>query len=159
MPGWDQMECKPFSHYLYLLFFPPPCLSLFYFLDISPPPLLFSVVFCPVLHLPISPILLLSRRCVLLPIPAPSGRRNCDSECSDGEEDFYYTEIKLNTDSVADGLSSLSPVSPSVLSPPTAPGPRRQWQRQRKGREQHHAPQPLRPQHALPSSTLTTPTR
>ncbi|XP_016093906.1 zinc finger protein 704 isoform X2 [Sinocyclocheilus grahami] len=44
--------------------------------------------------------------------------RNCDSECSDGEEDFYYTEIKLNTDSVADGLSSLSPVSPSVLSPP-----------------------------------------
>lgn len=44
--------------------------------------------------------------------------RNCDSDCSDGEEDFYYTEIKLNTDSVADGLSSLSPVSPSVLSPP-----------------------------------------
>ncbi|XP_052388739.1 zinc finger protein 704 isoform X3 [Carassius gibelio] len=44
--------------------------------------------------------------------------RNCDSECSDGEEDFYYTEIKLNTDSVADGLSSVSPVSPSVLSPP-----------------------------------------
>ncbi|XP_046690417.1 zinc finger protein 704 isoform X2 [Silurus meridionalis] len=44
--------------------------------------------------------------------------RNCDSECSDGEEDFYYTEIKLNTDSVADGLSSLSPASPSVLSPP-----------------------------------------
>ncbi|KAL0166061.1 hypothetical protein M9458_037905, partial [Cirrhinus mrigala] len=37
--------------------------------------------------------------------------------CSDGEEDFYYTEIKLNTDSVADGLSSLSPVSPSVLPP------------------------------------------
>lgn len=46
--------------------------------------------------------------------------RNCDSECSDGEEDFYYTEIKLNTDSVADGLSSLSPASPSVLSPPPA---------------------------------------
>ncbi|XP_066530257.1 zinc finger protein 704 isoform X1 [Hoplias malabaricus] len=45
--------------------------------------------------------------------------RNCDSECSDGEEDFYYTEIKLNTDSVADGLSSLSPVSPSILSPPS----------------------------------------
>nr|XP_057902852.1 zinc finger protein 704 [Doryrhamphus excisus] len=43
--------------------------------------------------------------------------RNCDSDCSDGEEDFYYTEIKLNTDSVAEGLSSLSPVSPSVLSP------------------------------------------
>ncbi|XP_062870626.1 zinc finger protein 704 isoform X2 [Trichomycterus rosablanca] len=46
--------------------------------------------------------------------------RNCDSECSDGEEDFYYTEIKLNTDSVADGLSSLSPASPSILSPPPA---------------------------------------
>uniref|UniRef100_A0A3P8SUM0 Zinc finger protein 704 n=1 Tax=Amphiprion percula TaxID=161767 RepID=A0A3P8SUM0_AMPPE len=47
--------------------------------------------------------------------------RNCDSDCSDGEEDFYYTEIKLNTDSVADGLSSLSPVSPSILSPPPPP--------------------------------------
>uniref|UniRef100_W5M4M8 Zinc finger protein 704 n=1 Tax=Lepisosteus oculatus TaxID=7918 RepID=W5M4M8_LEPOC len=55
--------------------------------------------------------------------------RNCESECSDGEEDFYYTEIKLNTDSVAEGLSSLSPVSPSVLSPsaarPGAPEPGR----------------------------------
>ncbi|XP_038156236.1 zinc finger protein 704 isoform X2 [Cyprinodon tularosa] len=47
--------------------------------------------------------------------------RNCDSDCSDGEEDFYYTEIKLNTDSVADGLSSLSPVSSSILSPPPPP--------------------------------------
>uniref|UniRef100_A0A3P9I198 Zinc finger protein 704 n=1 Tax=Oryzias latipes TaxID=8090 RepID=A0A3P9I198_ORYLA len=47
--------------------------------------------------------------------------RSCDSDCSDGEEDFYYTEIKLNTDSVADGLSSLSPASPSVLSPPPPP--------------------------------------
>ncbi|XP_045064965.1 zinc finger protein 704-like [Coregonus clupeaformis] len=47
--------------------------------------------------------------------------RNCDSDCSDGEEDFYYSEIKLNTDSVADGLSSLSPVSPSVLSPVPPP--------------------------------------
>ncbi|CAB1350654.1 unnamed protein product, partial [Coregonus sp. 'balchen'] len=48
-------------------------------------------------------------------------QRNCDSDCSDGEEDFYYSEIKLNTDSVADGLSSLSPVSPSVLSPVPPP--------------------------------------
>uniref|UniRef100_H3C2P6 Zinc finger protein 704 n=1 Tax=Tetraodon nigroviridis TaxID=99883 RepID=H3C2P6_TETNG len=32
-----------------------------------------------------------------------------NSDCSDGET-FYYTEIKLNTDSVADGLSSLSPL-------------------------------------------------
>lgn len=58
--------------------------------------------------------------CFLSP---PSLRRNCDSDCSDGEEDFYYTEIKLNTDSVADGLSSLSPVSPSVLSSPPPPSP------------------------------------
>ncbi|XP_075272073.1 zinc finger protein 704 isoform X5 [Opisthocomus hoazin] len=44
-----------------------------------------------------------------------------ESDCSDGEEDFYYTEIRLNTDSVADGLSSLSPVSPSLASPPSFP--------------------------------------
>ncbi|XP_049607033.1 zinc finger protein 704 isoform X2 [Syngnathus scovelli] len=47
--------------------------------------------------------------------------RSCDSDCSDGEEDFYYTEIKLNTDTVAEGLSSLSPMSPSVLTPPPQP--------------------------------------
>ncbi|XP_049637974.1 zinc finger protein 704 [Suncus etruscus] len=48
-----------------------------------------------------------------------------DSDYSDGEEDFYYTEIKLNTDSVADGLSNLAPVSPSqsLASPPTFPIP------------------------------------
>eukprot|EP00062_Callorhinchus_milii_P011894 gi/632958340/ref/XP_007894980.1/ PREDICTED: zinc finger protein 704 isoform X2 [Callorhinchus milii] len=45
--------------------------------------------------------------------------RNGESDYSDGEEDFYYQEIKLNTDSVAEGLGSLSPVSPSVASPPT----------------------------------------
>uniref|UniRef100_A0A7M4DV08 Zinc finger protein 704 n=1 Tax=Crocodylus porosus TaxID=8502 RepID=A0A7M4DV08_CROPO len=44
-----------------------------------------------------------------------------ESDYSDGEEDFYYTEIRLNTDSVADGLSSLSPVSPSLASPPSFP--------------------------------------
>lgn len=46
-----------------------------------------------------------------------------DSDYSDGEEDFYYTEIKLNTDSVADGLGSLAPASPSqsLASPPTFP--------------------------------------
>ncbi|XP_040044918.1 zinc finger protein 704 isoform X3 [Gasterosteus aculeatus] len=47
--------------------------------------------------------------------------RSCDSDCSDGEEDFYYSEIKLNTDSVADGLSSLSHASPTVHSPPPPP--------------------------------------
>ncbi|KAJ8415800.1 hypothetical protein AAFF_G00403570 [Aldrovandia affinis] len=44
--------------------------------------------------------------------------RNCDSECSDGEEDFYYTEIKLNTDSVAEGLNG-----PTPPAPPPAPAP------------------------------------
>lgn len=52
---------------------------------------------------------------------SPSCRRSCDSDCSDGEEDFYYSEIKLNTDSVADGLSSLSHASPTVHSPPPPP--------------------------------------
>lgn len=48
-----------------------------------------------------------------------------DSDCSDGEEDFYYTEMKLNTDAVADGLSGLAPGSPSqsLASPPTFPIP------------------------------------
>uniref|UniRef100_A0A8C8VSX8 Zinc finger protein 704 n=1 Tax=Peromyscus maniculatus bairdii TaxID=230844 RepID=A0A8C8VSX8_PERMB len=48
-----------------------------------------------------------------------------ESDYSDGEEDFYYTEIKLNTDSVAEGLSSMAPVSPSqsLASPPTFPVP------------------------------------
>ncbi|KAK1880448.1 Zinc finger protein 704 [Dissostichus eleginoides] len=43
--------------------------------------------------------------------------RNCDSDCSEGEEDFYYSEIKLNTDSVADGLSSLPPQSSDAKEP------------------------------------------
>ncbi|XP_006880552.1 PREDICTED: zinc finger protein 704 [Elephantulus edwardii] len=48
-----------------------------------------------------------------------------DSDYSDGEEDFYYTEIKLNTDSVADGLGSPAPASPSqsLASPPIFPIP------------------------------------
>uniref|UniRef100_A0A8C6XPG6 Zinc finger protein 704 n=1 Tax=Naja naja TaxID=35670 RepID=A0A8C6XPG6_NAJNA len=44
-----------------------------------------------------------------------------ESDYSDGEEDFYYTEIRLNTDSVVDGLNSLSPVSPSLASLPCFP--------------------------------------
>lgn len=52
-------------------------------------------------------------------------RRVGESDCSDGEEDFYYTEIKLNTDAVAEGLNSVAPVSPSqsLASPPTFPIP------------------------------------
>ncbi|XP_004697557.1 zinc finger protein 704 [Echinops telfairi] len=46
-----------------------------------------------------------------------------DSDYSDGEEDFYYTEIKLNTDSVADGLGSLAPVSPSQSMASPSPFP------------------------------------
>ncbi|KAL2080545.1 hypothetical protein ACEWY4_024338 [Coilia grayii] len=58
--------------------------------------------------------------------------RNCDSECSDGEEDFYYTEIKLNTDSVAEGLGGLSPAGPplpAALTPPGGGAPPEQHQR------------------------------
>ncbi|RLW13151.1 hypothetical protein DV515_00000353 [Chloebia gouldiae] len=54
-------------------------------------------------------------------LPMNRERRVGESDYSDGEEDFYYTEIRLNTDSVADGLSSLSPVSPSLASPPSFP--------------------------------------
>lgn len=52
-------------------------------------------------------------------------RRVGDSDYSDGEEDFYYTEIKLHTDAVVDGLSGLAPGSPSqpLASPPTFPIP------------------------------------
>lgn len=48
-------------------------------------------------------------------------RRAGESDCSDGEEDFYYTEIKLNTDAVAE----VAPVSPSqsLASPPAFPIP------------------------------------
>ncbi|CAL8296791.1 unnamed protein product [Lota lota] len=49
--------------------------------------------------------------------------RNCDSDWSDGEEDFYYTEIKLNTDAMAEGLSGLSPPLPPHPHPPPPPPP------------------------------------
>ncbi|KAK7884185.1 hypothetical protein WMY93_027308 [Mugilogobius chulae] len=41
--------------------------------------------------------------------------RNSDSDYSDGEEDFYYSEIEVNMDSLTEGLSSLTPTSPQVL--------------------------------------------
>uniref|UniRef100_A0A803SMJ3 SLC2A4 regulator n=1 Tax=Anolis carolinensis TaxID=28377 RepID=A0A803SMJ3_ANOCA len=40
---------------------------------------------------------------------------------SDGEEDFYYTELDVNVDSLTDGLSSLTPVSPTSSVPPAFP--------------------------------------
>ncbi|XP_054564481.1 zinc finger protein 704 isoform X2 [Eptesicus fuscus] len=47
-----------------------------------------------------------------------------DSDYSDGEEDFYYTEIKLNTDAAADGPGSLAPAPPpSLASAPPFPIP------------------------------------
>ncbi|XP_068768916.1 SLC2A4 regulator [Struthio camelus] len=54
--------------------------------------------------------------------------RKADLEQSDGEEDFYYTELDVNVDSLTDGLSSLTPVSPTSSVPPAfpvleAPGP------------------------------------
>lgn len=45
-------------------------------------------------------------------------RRNCDSDYSDGEEDFYYSEIEVNMDSLSEGLSSLTPTSPTTTGPP-----------------------------------------
>lgn len=44
--------------------------------------------------------------------------RNCDSDYSDGEEDFYYSEIEVNMDSLTEGLSSLTPTSPTTVCPP-----------------------------------------
>ncbi|KAM9391248.1 zinc finger protein 704 isoform 2-T2 [Salvelinus alpinus] len=44
--------------------------------------------------------------------------RNCDSDYSDGEEDFYYSEIEVNMDSLSEGLSSLTPTSPTTSGAP-----------------------------------------
>ncbi|NXW08265.1 ZN704 protein, partial [Fregetta grallaria] len=52
--------------------------------------------------------------------------RKADLEQSDGEEDFYYTELDVDVDSLTDGLSSLTPVSPTSSVPPAFPGPEAQ---------------------------------
>ncbi|KAM9343551.1 zinc finger protein 704 isoform 2-T2 [Pholidichthys leucotaenia] len=44
--------------------------------------------------------------------------RNSDSDYSDGEEDFYYSEIEVNMDTLTEGLSSLTPTSPTTAGPP-----------------------------------------
>ncbi|KAM6404550.1 SLC2A4 regulator [Rhynochetos jubatus] len=49
--------------------------------------------------------------------------RKADLEQSDGEEDFYYTELDVDVDALTDGLSSLTPVSPTSAVPPAFPGP------------------------------------
>lgn len=43
--------------------------------------------------------------------------RNGDSDYSDGEEDFYYSEIEVNMDSLSEGLSNLTPTSPTTSGP------------------------------------------
>ncbi|KAG1943898.1 zinc finger protein 704 [Pimephales promelas] len=43
--------------------------------------------------------------------------RNGDSDYSDGEEDFYYSEIEVNMDSLSEGLSNLTPTSPTSSGP------------------------------------------
>ena len=60
----------------------------------------------PHLHLP------------LLPQPC---RRQAELEQSDGEEDFYYTELDSGMDSLTDGLSGLTPGSPTASVPPAFP--------------------------------------
>lgn len=48
-------------------------------------------------------------------------RRQAEPEQSDGEEDFYYTELDVGMDVLTDGLSSLSPESPTASAPPAFP--------------------------------------
>uniref|UniRef100_A0A8D2F6W1 Uncharacterized protein n=1 Tax=Theropithecus gelada TaxID=9565 RepID=A0A8D2F6W1_THEGE len=48
-------------------------------------------------------------------------RRQAEPEQSDGEEDFYYTELDVGVDTLTDGLSSLTPVSPTASMPPAFP--------------------------------------
>ncbi|XP_062060476.1 SLC2A4 regulator isoform X2 [Lepus europaeus] len=45
--------------------------------------------------------------------------RQAEPEQSDGEEDFYYTELDIGVDVLARGLSSLAPASPTASVPPT----------------------------------------
>ncbi|DAA23373.1 TPA: zinc finger protein 704-like [Bos taurus] len=47
--------------------------------------------------------------------------RQAELEQSDGEEDFYYTELDSGMDSLTDGLSGLTPGSPTASVPPAFP--------------------------------------
>ncbi|KAM8774041.1 SLC2A4 regulator isoform 2-T2 [Rhynchonycteris naso] len=47
--------------------------------------------------------------------------RQAEPEQSDGEEDFYYTELDIGLEMLTDGLSSLTPMSPTASPPPTFP--------------------------------------
>ncbi|XP_014642759.1 PREDICTED: SLC2A4 regulator, partial [Ceratotherium simum simum] len=46
-------------------------------------------------------------------------RRQAEPEQSDGEEDFYYTELDAGLDTLTRGLASLSPASPTASVPLT----------------------------------------
>lgn len=48
-------------------------------------------------------------------------RRQAEAEQSDGEEDFYYTELDAGVDTLTRGLASLSPASPIASAPPAFP--------------------------------------
>ncbi|XP_044604752.2 SLC2A4 regulator [Equus asinus] len=47
--------------------------------------------------------------------------RQAEAEQSDGEEDFYYTELDAGVDTLTRGLASLSPASPIASAPPAFP--------------------------------------
>ncbi|XP_045688746.1 SLC2A4 regulator isoform X1 [Phyllostomus hastatus] len=47
--------------------------------------------------------------------------RQAEPEQSDGEEDFYYTELDIGLEVLAGGLSSLTSVSPTASLPPAFP--------------------------------------
>ncbi|XP_057559610.1 SLC2A4 regulator isoform X2 [Hippopotamus amphibius kiboko] len=47
--------------------------------------------------------------------------RQAEPEQSDGEEDFYYTELDVAVDALTDGLSGLTPGSPTASMPPAFP--------------------------------------
>ncbi|KAM6164988.1 SLC2A4 regulator [Rhynchocyon petersi] len=47
--------------------------------------------------------------------------RQAEAEQSDGEEDFYYTELDIGVDTLTDRLSSFTPVSPTTSEPATFP--------------------------------------
>lgn len=55
------------------------------------------------------------------PHPPRPCRRQAELEQSDGEEDFYYTELDSGLDSLTDGLSGLTPGSPTASVPPAFP--------------------------------------
>ncbi|XP_063104071.1 SLC2A4 regulator isoform X6 [Cavia porcellus] len=47
--------------------------------------------------------------------------RQAEPEQSDGEEDFYYTELDVGVDALTNGLSSLTPMTPTATVPPAFP--------------------------------------